>query len=309
MDRIVVISNPTASQFTGGSHRSVMAALSDVARVEAEWPGSASETTDIAREAAESGAAVVAAMGGDGMVHHVAQGLVGTESALGIIPVGTTNVVARILHIPRKPTRAARVLTSGYVPRRIGVASMTLARGTTQTRHYSVFACGFGLDAAVVVRADRDPYKKYRFGSIHYLNSALGVALTEFPGTEPSLEITHDEEEGITSAALVQFRSVYTFFGKIPVRLTGAPPDPMTLLTIDRLPRHRIPQVAAVALSGRELGQIADFEVREGISRIELTADPPIAVQADGEALGQVDGGVVEWLPDSLLVIAPQEPA
>jgi diacylglycerol kinase family enzyme len=306
MDRITVIANPSASQFTGGAHRDVMATLDKASKVEALWPSSAREASELSRKASEDGVDIVVAMGGDGMVHHVAQPLVGSDTALGIVPVGTTNVVARLLGVPSKPAKAARLLVSGREPSRIGVARMELRRGTTATMHHALFACGFGFDANVVARADKDPYRKYRFGSIHYLNSAVGVALTEFPRHTPHLEVSAGANENLSVAALVQFRSIYTYFGRIPLRLAPDRPDPMTVLTIDRLPRHKIPQVAANVFAGRDLGSIEGFETWPSVTRMELAADPPVATQADGESLGMVDGAIVDWLPDSLNVIGSQ---
>lgn len=305
MDRVVVIANPVASQFTGGAHRDVMAHLDKVSRVEAVWPSSASEASAQARKAADDGVDIVVAMGGDGMVHHVSQGLVGTDSSLGVIPAGTTNVFARLLRIPSKPIRAARLLAASLAPRQVGVAKMTLRRGTTETVHYSIFACGFGLDASVVQLADKDPYRKYRFGSIHYLTTTLGVVFGEFPGRDPNLTIRAANQELEGTAALLQFREVYTFFGLIPLQIEPTKPDPMTALTIEKLSRLRLPQLATAISLGRDLGSVPGFHTWTGVDRISIDADPAVAAQADGEALGTVDGGVVEWLPDSLRVIAP----
>jgi diacylglycerol kinase family enzyme len=306
MDRFVVIANPVASQFTGGSHRGVMAALDRVSEVEAVWPGSPTEASELARQAADDETDVVVAMGGDGLVHHVAQGLVESDTALGVIPVGTTNVFARLLGIPTKPNKAIKLLTSRTTARALGVARLRLTRGKLETTHHSVFACGFGLDAAVVREADKDPYRKYRFGSLHYARTALGVALKDFPRRRPRVTIKSGDRESLVSGALIQFRDVYTYLGKIELRLAPGQPDPMLLLAIERMPRRRIPTVIAAALRKRDLGSIKGMETWTGVESMEFSAETPVAVQADGEALGVVDRGIVVWLPDSLLIVAPQ---
>jgi diacylglycerol kinase family enzyme len=309
MDRIVVVANPSASQFTGGAHRAVMSALRRGADVETVWPETAADAEVKAAQAAEAGARVVAAMGGDGIVHHVAQGLIDTEASLGIIPVGTTNVIARLLDIPPKPSKAARlIIDSGTLIRTLGTARMTLSRGSVETTHHAVFACGFGLDAAVVLEADKDPYRKYRFGSLHYARTALGVALKDFPSRRPHVTVAEGADTWQTIAALLQFRQVYTYFGQIPLRVSADRPDPMTLLTISRLKRRRVPRIVTTLLRKGELGSIPGMNVVRNVKRIEIEADPAVATQADGESLGLVDAGVVEWAPDSLRVVAGQEP-
>jgi diacylglycerol kinase family enzyme len=307
MVRIVVLANPSASQFTGGAHRTVMSILGKVGQVEAVWPESAADAETRSAEAAREGAEVVVAMGGDGIVHHVAQGVVGTGSALGVIPAGTTNVIARLLGIPLKPAKAARLLIEPEaLPVALGTARMTLTRGSVETTHHAVFAGGFGLDAAVVLEADKEPYRKYRFGSIHYARTALAVAFKQFPGRVPNIRVRYGEDEQLATAALVQFRPVYTFFGPIALRVAPDAPDPMTLLTIGRLKRRRVPRIVATLLRNGSLGSIPGFTVVPYLERVEIAADPPVAAQADGEALGMVDSGAVEWAPGSLRVIAPQ---
>lgn len=304
MDRVVVIANPVASQFTGGVHRDVMSYLSRAHEVEAVWPGTTEESSLRAAEAAADGAAVVVAMGGDGMVHHVSQGLVGTDATLAIIPVGTTNVVSRLLGIPARPTRAVRLVDRAVGARSIGVARMSLDRGTTTTTHHALFACGLGLDAEVVVEADRDPYRKYRFGSLHYARTALGIGLGRFPSRRPHLEVTSGARSTSATTVLVQFREVYTYFGKIPLRIDPAGPSPMTVLSMGRLRRRRIPHILVGAIGKRGLGAVPGMEVWRGVADLEVVANPPVAAQADGESLGMVDGARVEWLPAALRVIA-----
>lgn len=301
---IAVIANPMASQFTGGAHRDVLATLEKVGDVEAIWPPSAPETAEAARWAVESGARVVVAMGGDGMVHHVAQALVGSETALGIIPSGTTNVVARLLGVPARPARAARFITGRGKVRTIGAVEMRLGRGAVETTHHAVFAAGFGLDAAVLAKADQDPYRKYRFGSLHYATTAFGVALKSFPATPAHLQVSGGDYSAEAAAVLLQFRSIYTYFGGLKLRLTKDAPNPMTALVISKLHRHRIPQIAFDVFTRRELGGVKGFELWPEMDALEVQADPAVAVQADGEGLGMVDSATLTWKDQVLRVVA-----
>ena len=77
---------------------------------ETAGPGHAAE---LAREAAGRGEAMVVAAGGDGTIAEVASGLAGSAALLGILPLGTANVLAWELGLPPWPERAARVLSAG----------------------------------------------------------------------------------------------------------------------------------------------------------------------------------------------------
>lgn len=75
-----------------------------------EYPGHA---TELARAEAAAGATVVVAVGGDGTVNEVGAGLLGTTTALGIIPRGSGNGLARHLRVPLNVTEAARHVAQG----------------------------------------------------------------------------------------------------------------------------------------------------------------------------------------------------
>jgi diacylglycerol kinase (ATP) len=75
-----------------------------------EGPGHA---TELARAAAEAGADLVLSVGGDGTANEVACGLLGRSAALGIVPMGSGNGLARALRIPLRPTRALDALEMG----------------------------------------------------------------------------------------------------------------------------------------------------------------------------------------------------
>lgn len=110
-----------------------------------EGPGHA---TQVAALAARSGCGVVVAVGGDGTVNEVAQGLIGTPTALALVPCGSGNGLALHLGLPRSPLDALRLATG------VGAGIATIDTGTANGRPF-VNAMGLGLDAVVGERFNR----------------------------------------------------------------------------------------------------------------------------------------------------------
>src|SRR5437764_1427543 len=100
--RVFVILNPGAGGSRAGLVRETLgrhfAAVE--ASCEVHEAGADDALPDLARRAREHGYDLVVAAGGDGTISGVASGLVGTSTPLGIIPLGTANVLARELGIP-----------------------------------------------------------------------------------------------------------------------------------------------------------------------------------------------------------------
>ncbi len=95
---------------------------------------------ELALRMAERGVPYVVAVGVDGTVNEVASGLRGSETALGIIPLGSGNGLARDLHIPLEPRRAIKVLNEPVVK--------PIDYGLANDRPF-FSTCGFGFDAYV----------------------------------------------------------------------------------------------------------------------------------------------------------------
>lgn len=96
---------------------------------------------EIAREAAEKGYDCVVAVGGDGSVNDVAQGLKDSETRLGIIPCGSGNGLARSLKLPLQPWLAIRVLNQQY--------EQTIDSIVINDKYICVNAAGCGYDAYI----------------------------------------------------------------------------------------------------------------------------------------------------------------
>lgn len=308
MDRAVLIANPGASQFTGGLHRAALRALSQRFDVESLWPKDSSDATALAVAEAARGSGLVIAMGGDGIVHHVAQGVVGTDTTLGIVPVGTTNVVARLSGIPSRPGAALRVLTGEFGVLRQPVLDLDLHRidGTTDRRS-AVFAAGAGIDAEVVRQAESEPYRKYRFGGMHYATTALSTVWSDLRRRHASVTVAAGSHVADGIGFMAQFRDAYTYFGRVRLRLAPDAPAPMHVLVPSEIRIRRAASILLGATVRGDLSRVRGFHVWQGIERISAVADEPMLVQADGELLGEAVRVEAVLRPEALAVAAPQD--
>lgn len=305
MPSALLIANPSASQFTGGVYREVVAALSRGYRLGTEWPISAHETEVVARHAAEAGVDVVFAMGGDGVAHHVGNALVGTDTALGLIPVGTTNVLARILGVPPKATRAATEAVSWHpVPTRTIAVVATTPLG--ELNRSALFSLGIGFDADVVETAEARPFAKTRFGSIHFARTALGRLVSNWRSRPPNLRMTCDGDRFDAVAALTQIHGTYTYFGKMPLRLDPDAQPGIVTMAADDLGIVKSAEIFSRAAVGLEHRSGAGIRLWSGYACLTVEAEPRTPFQADGELLGYADRLELRPAADDLLVVRPQ---
>ncbi|WP_125772793.1 diacylglycerol/lipid kinase family protein [Antribacter gilvus] len=130
-----------------------------------------------ARQAVEDGADIVLAAGGDGTVRAVAEALVGTRTPMGLVPMGTGNLLARNLDISvTSLDDALDVLVTGRT-RAIDVGWLRVAQfaegddGDTSAEHLFLVIAGLGFDAAMV--ADTDADLKKRVGWVAYFVAGL----------------------------------------------------------------------------------------------------------------------------------------
>ena len=130
----------------------------------------AGQAVELAREGADRGARIVVAVGGDGTINEVGRGLLGTETALGVVPLGSGNALARGLGIPLDPAKACGVLLDGRL-RAIDVGRMGDAAFFS--------TAGISLDAEVSWR-----YNTRARGPRGFL-PYVGLTLASFGSYEP----------------------------------------------------------------------------------------------------------------------------
>jgi YegS/Rv2252/BmrU family lipid kinase len=163
---------------------------------ETDGPGHA---TELARQAAEAGVPLIVAAGGDGTVAEVANGLSGSGCRLGIIPLGSANVLARELGLPFAPQAVAAVLAFG----RTRTVWPGLAEGPSRPLLF-VQMLGAGFDAQVVHHLPLG--LKRRIGRCAYVAQTLReVARYSFP----PIRIAIDGDETEAASVIVTKGRLY----------------------------------------------------------------------------------------------------
>lgn len=166
----MVVLNPFAGSGTAGHRsdeirqeleRAAGHSLSDLTFFTTKYPGHAML---LASEAAAAGFGVVAAAGGDGTLGEVANGVIGTEAVLGVLPCGSGNDFARMIGVHSDMSRAADVIINGEpITIDAGIARTSapigdageIARGAGPQGRWFLNAAGCGFDAVVGARANR----------------------------------------------------------------------------------------------------------------------------------------------------------
>jgi YegS/Rv2252/BmrU family lipid kinase len=271
--RAVIVHNPASRN--APSRRRLEAAARPFAahgwEVELQATAAPSHATEIARDAASSGAAVVFACGGDGTINEVINGIAGSDSALGVLRGGMGDVFGREAGIPRPPEEALEVLVKGERRR----FDLGLANG-----RYFLMMAGAGFDAEVVRSVPRRP--KRLLGSTSYALWGAWVmaryrskpVTLQIDGAERTAELywlmlANTRSYGgvirIASSALVDdgLLDAFVFEARNPLRLAGA---------ATRIARHRFE-------GSRDITQ-------QRVRELEVLT-PGLRVQIDGEYIGE----------------------
>lgn len=173
MPTAAVIFNPTKVL------RTDLAAVIDPAAQAAGWSESVwMETTEhdpgtgMAREAVERGCDVVLAVGGDGTIRGVAEGMRGSGVPVGLCPRGTGNLLARNLELTLDNLEESVDAAFNGTPRPVdlGVATWSRSDGSQQERVFVVMA-GLGLDAKIMATTDDELKKKV--GMLAYVKAGV----------------------------------------------------------------------------------------------------------------------------------------
>ena len=279
---LVIVFNPTA----GARRAQLLWRVLDVLvanglRLEVAETGRAGHAEQLAREAALSGERLIVAAGGDGTIAEVANGIMGTGARLGVIPLGTANVLANELALPFAPRAVAAALAFGRTrPLWPGIAT-----GADRRRLF-VQMLGVGFDAHVVHRLPLS--LKRALGRGAYVLQTLRE-LARY-GFQP-IRLRLDGVETQAGSAIVTKGRLYA--GRYLLAPEARPERPgFTVVLFDHA------GAASAALYGLALPlhllHRAPGIRRVHAHRVDVIGNAPVAAQADGDPCGFAPLGIAD---------------
>ena len=294
MRKILLFVNPLLHRV--GSRRKDIAAAVNVfssagATVRVVETGKARDAGPTARQAIADGYDGMVVCGGDGTVFDVIQGMTGSSVPLGIVPMGTGNVLAQNLKIPLGAAAAARALLRGR-PLRVPLGKVTCCAAAGGQSWVFAMSAGMGVHAALMAEAKRSG--KDTTGKVAYFVAGAKL-LSNHPIQPFEIEVTTISgcvHTGVVSEALalrVAELNLWRPGGGLTLpflrlaTVTGASRFQLLRATFDALflsggARDRVPAKQAAA----------DYQdVTRVICRPIAGREyhPPLALQVDGEVL------------------------
>ena len=286
---IALLTNPMAGKGKHGHvHDEALRRMREAGLVVRDLQGrDADEALDLARQCVADGVEALVVCGGDGMVHIAVQAVATSSTALGIIPAGTGNDVARYFDIPRKdPAAAADKVITGRT------RTIDLARSGSR---YFVTVLAAGFDAVVNERANRMTWPK---GQMRY-NIATLAELRVFEPLPYALQI--DDRRLELDAMLVAVGNGPSFGGGLRITEGALLDDGMLdVVIIKPMSKPGLIRTYPKLFKGTH---VTHPQYEHHLARSVTIAEPGIVSYADGERFGPLPL-TVECAPGALTVLA-----
>ncbi|MEU5163628.1 diacylglycerol kinase family protein [Streptomyces sp. NPDC020875] len=303
--RALLVVNPAATTTSARTRDVLIHALASEMKLEAVTTEYRGHGRDLARRAADSGEIdLVVALGGDGTVNEVVNGLLhaGPDPEglpkLAVVPGGSTNVFARALGLPNDAVEATGAILDALATRSERTVGLGLAAGTPGTPDEGVpgrwftFCAGYGFDASVIGRVEQQRELGKRSTHPLYVRQVVrqflqyphrhhGTIALERPGADPVTDLV---------VAIVANTSPWTYLGNRPIYVS---PDAsfdtgLDLLGLSRLSTPAVARYATQLLrSTPERGPHGKHAVTvHDMDDFTLNSKVPLPFQMDGDHLG-----------------------
>ncbi|MBN1953963.1 MAG: diacylglycerol kinase family lipid kinase [Anaerolineae bacterium] len=297
----LVIYNPTAGPWD--VKRELQQVRQELAQcgwsLDIELSGCVKDVSRLARQAASAQLDAVWAAGGDGTVREVVNGLVGTETAMGVLPVGSRNVWARQLNLP--------VFSLAH-PFHLREAAVSQARGVVRPvdvgqvgSQYFLLWAGIGFDAYVTKEMEPRHRLTKRLGTLPYIVASLMLA-RDFSGVRVRMILDGRIVRGRVVLAVVSNTQMYAAFQMADhARLDDGLLD---LFIFKGTGFSYILRHAIKVFSGRHLQD--PKVVHRQVRQVAVWAEQPMDVQADGDPAGTTPISL-RVVPRALRILVPPQ--
>jgi diacylglycerol kinase family enzyme len=317
--RAVLIVNPSATTTTVRSRDVLVSALGDAIKLDVRPTEARGHARELATQAADEGADVVVAFGGDGTVNEIVNGIVGDGSrtaedlpALGLVPGGATNVFLRALGLPNDPVEATGSLLEalrgpGHDAPAVHTRTVGLGRVVTAAEdRVFIFAAGLGLDGGAVrrVEAKRNAGKT----STHslYVRQTLREYYRNTDRHHPALTLsTPGVEPEQVFLALIANTDPWTYLGSRPIRPTplASYDSGLDVFALRRFGTMRTMRHLSQLLRGGPSGK--HVVLHHDLDEVTVTAPRPTSLQVDGDYVGERSTVTFRSAPQALRVLVP----
>jgi diacylglycerol kinase (ATP) len=249
----------------------------------------AGDATIQAQAAASKGYDVVVAAGGDGTVNEVMNGLVGTNTALAVLPLGTVNIWARELGLSMEPKRAATSFLDAHLEK--------IDVGKAGNKYFLLMA-GIGFDAAVT--AIINPQEKKKLGVLAYVKQAIQLAWN-FPGITSHIRIDGKRIRGRILMVIIGNSQLYG--GVVKLTAHAIINDGLLDVCIIKGRSMLAAPLRLLSIFTRRYNLDPKVEYYRA-KRIQIKGKKAMAVQVDGDYLG-VTPMNFQVVPGGLWVLVP----
>ncbi len=310
--RGLLIVNPNATTTDARISDVLVSALRSVVDLDVVTTSHRGHAGELAQRAAFDGTQVLITLGGDGTVHEAVNGLMDTGAqqlpAIATIPGGSANVFARAAGLPNDPITATGALLAALRAQRFRWIGLGRVNGRWFTSN-----AGLGLDAEVIAAMERLRERGKPATPTRYVATALRQYLAKTDRRTPALTVlpSNAPPVGNVFLAIVQNCSPWTFMGSHPV---NACPQASFDAGLDVFAVRDMSIVPALRVTGRIL-RSAKSEVRSDtlylahdLTGFAITASREVALQVDGEGLGDTRHVTFEAVPRALRIVDGSDP-
>jgi len=303
--KIALIVNPVASSVNKRSRIVIQKALSADHELTVTETARKGQATRLAYQAAKSGTELILALGGDGTINEVVNGILDQDCIVAPIPGGSTNVFARSIGYPNEAVEATGSILEAITANSIKKASVGLANGRA-----FLFHVGAGFDAAVVQKVEeKGPLKKY-IGHPLFIASTLATWIKGVDRKNPWFSVETSDGQRISAAQLAVALNCnpYTYLGNRPLDLApeATLDSPLSIIVLTKLSVSKL--LPSVIQAIRSSTGIQDSAATRHLSEIEtasLTGYRPFPYQLDGEFLDPVEKLELESKADAINLLVP----